>query len=850
LIDAECKDEILSNGARAFKIIMGNNPQCCSDVLYQVDNEPWTYAISFSSTNLNKANYGELGYWTRSGASYVFNWPLKNGTSGPSSYYGTYDQNGGLPEATESMGTRTFNGLSYPGVVYRGFGAGASIAPEVPPGTPPFSKNDANYTRSVGMLNISQPFYYYSDPSQATSESIGGAIRVGSYTNPLNLPGFVSVGDPNNPADPQTGYGSVSNVFLLNKFKVSWPEFISFLNATDRDMASNICAWNGSASITSNDHFRDLFISTTINDPTIYRGYYNQYALSYPALDQCRAVHQIGPIIARAYCNWLHNRVDDPNTSNWRTGAYNIDISVINNICRTIVGSARNPGARYWLPTEDEWYKAAYYTPNKNNSGPGYWNYATQYDLQPDPVCSTSDGVGLKYAPAVPDPGQRGKCKECNNQDLVVYAQLPANYSNICFKSACGTDLESNVVCEAACPTIPPPPPPPQPPCIQTVDLSGYTIDITYEDNFGDSPCSGGHTCNRATFDFKINDTYIGTAFLDNIGGPNDKGPYTTDFNKRFDRKSTMIVPQGITTDENGKYSFRLECKYTTGCHMGIAWIRIYDLTNTKVLDTCIMNDISVILRECTTTTTEPTTTTVEPTTTTVVPTTTTVEPTTTTVVPTTTTVEPTTTTVVPTTTVAPTTTTVVPTTTTVVPTTTTVEPTTTTVVPTTTVAPTTTTVVPTTTTVVPTTTTVVPTTTTAVPTTTTTIAPTTTPSPSALLQKASTGVFNTSAGSGTSSSPLIWNGLVENNGTYLMFTSLTAGILSLTMTVRSGCGDFGCDIIQVTKNNTLAWDPSFPTGATLSRSTTFSVATNDIIRLYILNEWGARVQSFSANIQ
>jgi hypothetical protein len=223
--------------------------------------------------------------------------------------------------------------------------------------------------------------------------------------------------------------------------------------------------------------------------------------------------------------------------------------------------------------------------------------------------------------------------------------------------------------------------------------------------------------------------------------------------------------------------------------------------------------------------------------------TTTTREPTTTT------TAEPTTTTVAPTTT-----TTVAPTTTTTVePTTTTVEPTTTTVAPTTTttVEPTMTTVAPTTTTTVePTTTTVAPTTTTAVPTTTTTIAPTTTPSPSALLQKASTGVFNTSAGSGTSSSPLIWNGLVENNGTYLMFTSLTAGILSLTMTVRSGCGDFGCDIIQVTKNNTLAWDPSFPTGATLSRSTTFSVATNDIIRLYILNEWGARVQSFSANIQ
>ena len=36
------------------------------------------------------------------------------------------------------------------------------------------------------------------------------------------------------------------------------------------------------------------------------------------------------------------------------------------------------------LPTEDEWYKAAYYDPDKNGSGSGgYWSFATQSDTQP-----------------------------------------------------------------------------------------------------------------------------------------------------------------------------------------------------------------------------------------------------------------------------------------------------------------------------------------------------------------------------------------------------------------------------------------------------------------------------------
>jgi|LakMenE18May11ns_1017448.scaffolds.fasta_scaffold9843873_1 hypothetical protein len=53
------------------------------------------------------------------------------------------------------------------------------------------------------------------------------------------------------------------------------------------------------------------------------------------------------------------------------------------------------PGARYWVPSENEWYKAAYYDPNKSGSGVGgYWSYATQSDTAPSRVTANELGNG------------------------------------------------------------------------------------------------------------------------------------------------------------------------------------------------------------------------------------------------------------------------------------------------------------------------------------------------------------------------------------------------------------------------------------------------------------------------
>ena len=45
----------------------------------------------------------------------------------------------------------------------------------------------------------------------------------------------------------------------------------------------------------------------------------------------------------------------------------------------------RHQDAAFWLPSVDEWYKAAYYDPNKGSEG-GYWKYATGSDSVPTPV--------------------------------------------------------------------------------------------------------------------------------------------------------------------------------------------------------------------------------------------------------------------------------------------------------------------------------------------------------------------------------------------------------------------------------------------------------------------------------
>ena len=78
---------------------------------------------------------------------------------------------------------------------------------------------------------------------------------------------------------------------------------------------------------------------------------------------------------ALRYTNWLHNGMGNGDTEN---GAYTITDERITNNSIT-----RNTGATWFLPNEDEWYKAAYYDPTLNSNTGGYFDFATSSDDLP-----------------------------------------------------------------------------------------------------------------------------------------------------------------------------------------------------------------------------------------------------------------------------------------------------------------------------------------------------------------------------------------------------------------------------------------------------------------------------------
>jgi hypothetical protein len=56
----------------------------------------------------------------------------------------------------------------------------------------------------------------------------------------------------------------------------------------------------------------------------------------------------------------------------------------------------RNSHARYFLPSVDEWYKAAYYDPSKSGGAGGYWKFPTGSDSVPTAVSEgTADGTAV-----------------------------------------------------------------------------------------------------------------------------------------------------------------------------------------------------------------------------------------------------------------------------------------------------------------------------------------------------------------------------------------------------------------------------------------------------------------------
>jgi len=171
-----------------------------------------------------------------------------------------------------------------------------------------------------------------------------------TVANPGNAPDTLVMDKPNGsaPGDGTSGYGSVGYTYRISKTHVTNAQYVNFLNAVDP---------NGTNSLLYITNMTNLTIGGT----------------PYPAY------------------TGLANGQGSGGTE---SGVYDMSVFASNSFATP---PPRAANATMFIPSENEWYKAAYYDPTKGGTG-GYWQYGTRSDTSPasvaPPGSSNSANIG------------------------------------------------------------------------------------------------------------------------------------------------------------------------------------------------------------------------------------------------------------------------------------------------------------------------------------------------------------------------------------------------------------------------------------------------------------------------
>lgn len=183
---------------------------------------------------------------------------------------------------------------------------------------------------------------------------------------PLVTIDYATVGNPNNPATNGTAgpsRGAVSRVFEIAKYETTNADYVKFLNATDAGGSNQYLTYSGSmTSDTTNGGILFSSGAATGQKYSVRSGF------------ELKPVTYVSWFSAARFANWLNNGATG--TSSTETGAYTLAASSASLI-------VRNANARVFLPSLDEFTKAAYYDPRLNGGAGGYWNYATRSNTAP-----------------------------------------------------------------------------------------------------------------------------------------------------------------------------------------------------------------------------------------------------------------------------------------------------------------------------------------------------------------------------------------------------------------------------------------------------------------------------------
>jgi formylglycine-generating enzyme required for sulfatase activity len=193
----------------------------------------------------------------------------------------------------------------------------------------------------------------------------------GARANVFNMPSgqtsleVVTVGNPGNANDPATGYGGVAYGYQIGKFEITAGQYTAFLNAVARtaDPYDLDCPGMGYTA----DDWRGCNIQRS--GPT------GNYTYSVAADWANRPVNYVSWGDAARFCNWMAN--GQPNTgvednTTTEDGSYYLNGAIGDEALKAIT---RKSNATWVIPSENEWYKAAYHKNDGVNEN--YWIYST-----------------------------------------------------------------------------------------------------------------------------------------------------------------------------------------------------------------------------------------------------------------------------------------------------------------------------------------------------------------------------------------------------------------------------------------------------------------------------------------
>ncbi len=192
-------------------------------------------------------------------------------------------------------------------------------------------------------------------------------LAASAVAAPITIP-TVPIGNAGNAPD-DTGFGAVAYDYRIGTTEVTNAQYVAFLNAV-------------AATDTYGLYNTDMGIYllggiTRTGDSGSYVYSVKADAGSYTYAD--KPVNFVNWGDAARFSNWLHNGqptgAQDAGTT--EDGAYTLNGAVASAALNAVT---RNAAATWFIPTEDEWYKAAYY----DGDAATYYDYPTGTDAVPN----------------------------------------------------------------------------------------------------------------------------------------------------------------------------------------------------------------------------------------------------------------------------------------------------------------------------------------------------------------------------------------------------------------------------------------------------------------------------------